>query len=294
MIALVISFFMSSANADIHYDFTEKVNYSLIKSKDQATGKEIALHKYESPKTNEELFISVHGFLDNCGYLKDLHSFLFSNDFDVLCFDLPGHGLSEGAPGEVDSFSDYASMLQIIDFKELKKTYKKIHFIGHSTGTIGYLESMRQNFKPDFEKVILIAPLIRSNHWKWSMFAHSVFGGIISKIPRTTSNQERFLEIKKTDKNFIKYVPSNWVQALKEWNKELVNFPSEVFQDEIHVFFGTKDTVIDKKFNQFFYEKIFPNAKFYLIMNGTHHMDLDPINISRSLYSQIENIINID
>lgn len=280
---------MSSAFCADFFNFTADKHYELEIAQSIDSPFKIAIHKYRSEKLEKELFISIHGYLDNCGYFQDLHRQLFAKNFDVFCMDLPGHGLSSGVVADIENFEQYGDMLKLLDYDVLKKQYTKIHFIAHSTGAVSYLE-YRKEFKAPFDKVIFIAPLVRSKHWRKSMLLHTIARRFIKRVPRRTNGTPRFLELKAMDKHYIDHTTATWITALKKWEKKIKDY-TNTFEDNIHLIYGEKDNIIINDYSQEVYSRIFSKAKFYEIGGASHHMDLDPPEVSKLFYDKLDEII---
>lgn len=280
----------NSVIADDFFNFSSEKNYELSHLSSDAYPYTIAVHKYSSEIAVKKLFISVHGYLDNCGYLKDLHRSLFKKGFDVFCLDLPGHGLSSGDVADIKEFSEYGGMLELFDFEELKKEYTEINFIAHSAGTISFLER-RKKVELPFKKVILVAPLVRSLHWKKSMFLHKILKRIVKKVPRRRDGTPRFKELRAKDKHYINFTPSSWVSALKKWEKEIRDY-SNTFEDKVHIIYGSHDAIVLNYYSRNVYSRIFKSPSFYEIQGATHHMDLDPKSISDTFYNKLNEVID--
>jgi alpha-beta hydrolase superfamily lysophospholipase len=51
--------------------------------------------------------VVIHGYYDHAGLYRHLIRHLIDRGLAVLAFDLPGHGLSSGAPATIESFDEY-------------------------------------------------------------------------------------------------------------------------------------------------------------------------------------------
>ena len=281
---------MTKAQVDSHYDFTNLKHYQLAMKNTPGFPYNIAVHRY-TEKGSKKLFISIHGYLDNCGYSKDIHKFLFEKGYDVYCLDLPGHGLSSGKKSQIQNFNEYGEMFKVLDIENIRSRYESINFISHSTGTIAFVEALRSGQDLDFiDSTIFLTPLGRNRGWKTSMFLHTLVGSFITKIPRRSSSQERFKEIKETDPYYIDFTTTEWVGALKKWDKEIQEV-GNIDQRKVYMFFGEKDNVVDNNYTKDLYQRLFPNSETFTIKDGSHHIDLDPKDISINLYSNLSKIL---
>ncbi|WP_372652263.1 alpha/beta fold hydrolase [Halobacteriovorax sp.] len=131
-------------------------DYKFLKTIDD---KELHLEISESGK--KKWLIVTHGIgehLNRHSYIDEI----FGNSFNILKYDLRGHGRSQGCKrGYVDNFSQFFDDLnEVIQF--LKKSYKMEEFclFGHSMGaliTAGYMQTLadEENYP---EAVFLNAP----------------------------------------------------------------------------------------------------------------------------------------
>ena len=119
--------------------------------------------------------ISIHGVgehLNRHQYISEL----LGQDFNILQFDLRGHGKSGGKRAYVDSFKDYyEDLFEILEFLRTEYKPMKYSIIGHSMGALiaaGFLEKfVRDDFYPSL--VFLSSPPI-------------LVGGIAGKIVEFT------------------------------------------------------------------------------------------------------------
>ena len=56
----------------------------------------------------------LHGYMDHVGLYRHLLKSLLENGFNVLAYDLPGHGLSSGEPAGIADFQDYQKIMQAL------------------------------------------------------------------------------------------------------------------------------------------------------------------------------------
>ena len=183
-----------------YYEFhLEKVDYHF--GKIEIDGTKIMVQMF-SPEPSIGTVILLHGYLDHVGILKNIIQHLNHYQYRVISYDLQGHGLSEGEKASVNSFSDYIVTLEKLMKKARREISGPFYGIGHSTGgaiLINYILKLEESH---FDKVILIAPLIRSNFWffsKVSFYLMKPFPFIkeISRHFRKNSSDEQFLNSSK-------------------------------------------------------------------------------------------------
>lgn len=109
---------------------------------------------------HDSWLVAIHGIGEHCerhDYLREL----FSHKYNILQFDLRGHGKSTGKKAYVRSFRDYKT-----DLEEVLNYLKRVHgaekyvLFGHSMGGLivaGFVQKYaHDNFYP--EKIFLSAP----------------------------------------------------------------------------------------------------------------------------------------
>jgi len=246
----------------------------------QAKGYKVATHTWTS-SGNKKLFVTVHGYLDNCVYLQNLHRRLLSRGFDVYCYDLPGHGMSSGTPrGDIDHFSSYkVAAEKAIDARPLD--YSHVYFFSHSTGSVGLTQLLLEGWKSPFEKIIFVSPLIRSYLWKLSTWAYQTpLGNFIKFLPtRRISLNDEFNAIVKNDPFPITKLPVHWYGELVNWNKSLERIKPYGGSEKLFTIFAEKDTVIEAEYSQRFYSKNFPKVEVKVIKKSEHvpYYEIKPI-----------------
>lgn len=129
-----------------------------LKMRDKA---ELFIKVKESGK--KAWLIATHGVGEHCGrhkYITDL----FSESFNILQYDLRGHGQSSGKRAYVEEFEDfYEDLLGLVIY--LKKNYHMKDYVlfGHSMGaliTSGFLQKYaKEEFYP--ERVFLSSPPVQ-------------------------------------------------------------------------------------------------------------------------------------
>lgn len=107
---------------------------------------------------NDPLVVCFHGLNASVAQFDGLAAFLISFNYQVLAFDLLGHGLSDGLPGKKEyTPADFVGQA-IALLKALNLGHKKHHVIGFSLGgLIAALYSLEQG-PSKIESVVLLGP----------------------------------------------------------------------------------------------------------------------------------------
>ena len=114
----------------------------------------------EMPAANSrgDAVLCIHGFCCDARIFRYAGSKLSQAGYDIYIMDLPGHGRSGGAKGDVDFDPCLQSINQIIS--ELKKRSSRVFILAHSMGSTFALWYVHL-FKNSVDGLILMSPYIR-------------------------------------------------------------------------------------------------------------------------------------
>lgn len=231
----------------------------------------------------------VHGYYDHVGIQKNLIKELLQNRYEIITFDLPGHGLSSGKRADIDTFDTYSGLLTHVIRESHSMTKNPYHLVGHSTGAAAIINILLEKEIKDISKIVLVSPLIRSNHWTASIIGTWTAGLFTDEISRkfrnNSSNMEYLYFIRKRDFLQHKKFPLNWFRALKEWNSKIV-LKSKSSRD-IMVIQGTSDSTVDWVYNLDFIKEKFPNSNIIKISNAEHQLYNETPEIRKGVFNSI-------
>ena len=122
----------------------------------------------------------VHGVAEHSGRYEKVGQGLADAGFDVLGFDLRGHGESGGRRGHIDSFDEFLD-----DVEELMAQRRALNvpvvLMGHSLGgLIAATYVVRGRPAPDL--LVLSAPALAAEVPGWQRLAASVLGRVTPKL----------------------------------------------------------------------------------------------------------------
>lgn len=176
--------------------------------------------------------VVCHGYYDHVGLYGHLIEFGLALGYDVLSFDQPGHGLSSGPRATIDSFDEYVSALADV-LARATDAVKPWHIVGQSMGGAVTMEYLVQHPAHTFDKVALLAPLIRPANWGTGRLIYALARRTITERPRTlTRNAENpeFLELLKIDPLSPRTLPVAWVTAMVAWMNRFERYGDLPFQ----------------------------------------------------------------
>lgn len=237
----------------------------------------VVAHVYQQPNAKGCVYLQ-HGYYDHVGLYQHVIEHCLQQGFNVFCYDLPGHGLSSGTRASIDSFQQYDAVFQA--GLTLIQTHLPgpIIAMGQSTGgavIVNYLLSrgLSRATSP-FEKVYLMAPLVRPVNWFSSVLTYYLVRPFVSQVKRTfaqNSNDNGFLDfIKNNDPLQPLFLQTRWVGALKDWIKFIEK--STPVDLDIHVIQGTDDGTVDYRHNMKILQQKFSGFQVSFIEHGRHHL----------------------
>ena len=232
----------------------------------------IAAYIYRFPSAQKNLIL-VHGYFDHTGLYGNLIEYGLSRGFNVVVFDLPGHGLSTGMPLAVSDFKEYVQAFQdclAICTQSLGEDWR---VIAQSTGCSVVMEYLLKQPKVLFKSVVLLAPLVRPKSWRLIKLVYSLIKNRIDYVPRSfakSSHNPDFLRFLRKDPLQMKKISVRWVGALISWVENFlttlpVNFPLLLIQ-------GTSDNTVDWRYNLRQIVKKFPQTKVQYLHGARHHL----------------------
>ena len=224
----------------------------------------------------------LHGYLEHSGIYQPIIKELLEQGFSVLTFDLPGHGLSDGSPANIENFDHYQDVLHAVHqyVKHAEQLPKPWLGIGQSTGGAILMHHIlafaEQRKNPFVERVLLLSPLIRPAKTAWW---HNPVGlGIIRRIKRevprhfrrNNHNPEflRFVRLK--DPLQPRMMGMDWILAMSKWMHEMEQRPA--CRIPVWLAQGAQDQTVDWRYNVEFIRRKFRLQTLLMLEEGSHQL----------------------
>jgi alpha-beta hydrolase superfamily lysophospholipase len=232
----------------------------------------IAAHVFR-PARSRATVIVAHGYYDHAGVWRHAIHHLIEQGYTVAVYDQPGHGLSSGSRASISAFSQYVMVLR--DFvalcrRELAGPY---HIVAHSMGGAVTADYLLNTEDAPVDRVVLLAPLVRSAAWTASGAGHLLVGGVLESVPRTfrknTSNRE-FQAFQRRDPLQGRAVPMQWVGAHRDWVKAFEDYGTS--EKRIVVIQGNCDTTVSWKYNLRALKGKFPKMTVHMVEDAGHQL----------------------
>ena len=211
--------------------------------------------------------------MDHVGICNHQIHALLAAGYNVLCFDLPGHGLSSGDQAGIDSFADYVEVLAEL-VRHASNHLPPPHFVvAQSTGCSIAMDFLMHN-DHHIEKLVLLAPLVIPKKWRWIKCQLHVLGKFISRVPRKfvkNSADEQFLHwLKHEDPLQTRWIKSSWVRALYQWQNHFSHSPCSDL--DTLIIQGDNDQTVDWRYNLPQIEKKFTQSQRFIVGGANHHL----------------------
>ncbi len=272
-----------------HY-FPEGLPGSFRLARFPSKERELTLYHFRPERERPAGFIYLlHGYLDHTLSNVRLIAFLLEQGYEVAGFDLPGHGLSEGDPVDIDDFTEYAAAFEDLLGQGLDEGAESCSVVAHSTGCSMVMEYLKTRDN-QFDKIILASPLVYSVGWWITGFGISLAqpfsDHIFRRFSNATQDEEYAAFVRNRDPFQSHEVPFSWVRAYLNWNRDIRRQP--VREDlHFHILQGNRDSVVDYKMNIPFLMKKYPLSRVIYYEDGMHSLFNEHEALRRKVYQDI-------
>lgn len=259
---------------------------------------QIACHYWITSEAKGTAFI-VHGYFDHVGLYGHLIRELLQRNMNVVAFDLPGHGISDGERATVKSFDSYVAVFESICLSAAEILPRPWQVIGQSTGGAIVLKHLLEEERWQaeladktftFDDITLLAPLVYPRFWAFNRLVYRFAHRFIKRIKRSfvaNSGDLSFVEfIKSGDPLQSRYLPLEWVGAMKRWTEELEQLP--VCKRPVKIIQGDRDSTLDWEDNLVSLREKLPLAKVYMVQGAQHHLVNETEALRKTVFDLID------
>ena len=238
----------------------------------EVLGTRLRVQVFQSERARGTIF-AVHGYFDHAGSLGHLVNRALSEEYDVVVYDLPGHGHSAGSRGATGGMRLNAVILEEIAARLRKHLVGPCHVIGFSTG--GSIVLAHHHHFPDhgFSKAVVLAPLLRHASWHWGRLGYWLVSPFMDRIrqrEQENSNDTRYLQFVRNDPLRGRFVAFSFLDDLYRWVPGFTENPQ--LAGELLVLQGAEDEIVDWRYNLPMLRRSIGENSVHLIAGGKHQL----------------------
>lgn len=252
----------------------------------------IAAHYWLPAQSRGTIFV-FHGYYDHVGLYHHLIRFALKNGYAVVAYDLPGMGLSSGERASIQSFEDYYRALNKCCELFRGVVPEPWHAVGQSAGCAALLNHLLAEGLAPFQKMALLAPLVRSKGWPRHRWIHAIGKIFIRRLPRVftiNSHDQDFLDfLKHADPLQPRHLSVAWVSAMKEWISRFEAFAPR--QEAVLVIQGDDDDTVDWRHNVERIRSKLPAARIKVISQARHHLVAESAPYREQVFAAIKSYL---
>jgi acylglycerol lipase len=225
----------------------------------------------EKPKGS---VIITHGIAEHSGRYEEMTKLLNEQGFNVVRYDIRGHGQSQGPRGKLKSFHQTIDDLHVLVLEEKKLKPKKLFLLGHSMG--GLIVNM---YAVKYGQVDGIISSAASSYFikdvlPLRIIPHQLLGWVPKKsnfaddqLSRIREVEDAYIQDPLNLKVFyISIVGEMMVSGVRYLNKNLQKYNLPVL-----FMHGGNDKIVPAQFSQRLYQSIPSKDKSIKIYDGAYH-----------------------
>lgn len=215
-----------------------------------------------------------HGYFDHLGLYGFLIKLGIDLGFNVVGFDLPGHGLSSGPFASIDCFSRYSTAQDaFMESIKVLSLVKPWFAAGQSTGAAVILDTVLVRQQRFFEGLIFLAPLVRVANWYRVRLLYQILRhrGGTARTFRNNSSDEVFVNfLRDQDPLQHRRIEAPWVGAMIRYTKRILRSKPSDYSPL--VLQGDFDETVDFTFNIAALQRFFQQPKIVMLHGARHHL----------------------
>ena len=245
----------------------------------------------EKPKAT---VILTHGIAEHSGRYERLTKALNDAAYNVVRYDIRGHGQSQGKRGKLSSYKKVISDLHVLVETEKKLNDLPIYLFGHSMG--GLIVNMYAVTHHDIDGIICsgaatyfvkdILPL-RLFGYKWLGFLSKKTNFADNRLSRIKEVEQAYISDPLNLKKFyISLVGNMMVSGVRYLNKQIKNYQSKVL-----ILHGEDDKIVPCDFSRRFYKIVPVEDKTLITYPKSYHEilnDLDQDKVRKDIINWLD------
>lgn len=234
--------------------------------------------------------VVVHGYMDHTGLFNHLIKELLGRGCEVLCLDLPGHGLSSGARASIEAFDHYQLALDAL--LELAAGWPPLPLVGlgQSTGGAILLQHLLDHpmHNTPWKSLNLFAPLLEPAHWRFNRWLLALLSPLLKTIPRgfkpNTSNPAFNQFLAHRDPLQTRVIPLTWLRAMQRW---MVAFKPRSGPPGVRIIQGDCDNTVAWRRNSAHFKRQFTALSVVVVAGAGHQLVNEAEPLRAEIFAQI-------
>jgi len=234
---------------------------------------------------HKEWLIVTHGLGEHSGRHEYFFK-IFSQNFNIVLYDLRGHGKSGGKPGYVESFQHYSLDLRaIIEFLKSSYSMTRYSLFGHSMGGLITASFLQNEAKKDLypSKVFLSSPAVAAPQLMGYFFSNApkMFYSLATRLPslpisgildlKKLSHDQRVYESYIADElNHLKIHTKLFMELLKT-SRDVFSRPLRA-DCPLYCSIGSEDALVNADLVVDYFTKVEKNAQLRVFQGAYHEI----------------------
>ena len=205
----------------------------------------------------------VHGFAEHSGRYGHVFDWLGRRGFNVLGFDLRGHGYSKGRRGHIDSFEQYVNDVDAaVLFARRKFPGERLFLVGHSMGGLIALHYAHQH-REHIDGLVVSSPFLgfRIHVPAWKRALATLMSWIVPnfKLPNEivandlTHDKSKVMEYAQ-DNLIFHHACARWYRSIVVAQKKAGRFAGELDLPMLFQLAGD-DRIVDSEASRKYFQK---------------------------------------
>ncbi len=227
------------------------------------------IKEYNVKSKKNATVIITHGIAEQSKSFNDVALHLEQNGYNVITYDLRGHGRTMGKKGYVDS---YMTMIEDLDFlvDRAFKSTEKVFLYGHSMG--GVITNIYATLKKRVNGVIITAsptkimPVLNMIRIIPRRFINNMKIKTDFNDPRLTHENKYIKDEFDMDYFYMKMVIEVMIKGMKVLTKNMHNYTTPIL-----LIYSESDQMVSPKMGQRMYDKIKSEDKQIKVYKTSYH-----------------------
>ena len=223
----------------------------------------LGVNVFFPPQPSKGTLLFVHGYLSHAVNFSYTFAYFTAKGYTVVTLDLPGHGLSTGARGDIGSFAEYGDAVALwMNWVWRQHWPGETLLMAHSLGTAACFEALGRPDTPRPDRIVFCAPLLRPVWFPALTLGDALVGWALRDLP-SRFGWDGFLD------GYT--MPVHWFETLERWLDRLDRRPPQRLP--LTIYAAGDDTVVDTWWNTAEYRRLVPNARI-VVLPGKGHLFL--------------------